>query len=253
MVGFWFFIALFAPILSSYPPDRISADSILEAPSSTHLFGTDQLGRDVLSRLFHGARVSICVSLFVVILSTLLGVFFGTIAGYYGGFLDHLIMRATDAMLCFPIYFLILSLIALTETSPLSIILILGCTGWMGQARLMRAEILTLKEREFVLAARSFGARAPSIIIHHLIPNASAPLIVSAILGVAYAIIAESSLSFLGIGIQPPTPSWGNMLADARQTLGIAWWQVAFPAAAITSIVLGYHLIGEGCRRKMDA
>jgi len=173
-------------------------------------------------------------------------------AGYYGRWIDALIMRFVDIMLCFPTFFLILAVIAFLEPSIWNIMIIIGLTSWMGVARLVRAEFLSLRERDFVLAAQALGARDLRIIFRHILPNAISPVLVSATLGVAGAILTESALSFLGIGVQPPTPSWGNMLIAGKQTLGTAWWLSVFPGLAILVTVLGYNLLGEGVRDAMD-
>lgn len=237
-----------APFIAPMNPETIDSTNLLQAPSSAHIFGTDSLGRDVLSRIIYGARISLSVGLLVILIALCIGIIIGSISGYFGGITDHMLMRFTDIMLCFPVFFLILAVIALLEPSVFNIIFILGLTSWMGQARLIRAEILTLKEREFILAAKSYGSSHKRIIIRHLIPNALGPVMVAAILGVANAILIESSLSFLGIGIQPPTPSWGNMLTDARVTLGVAWWLSVFPGLAILTAILGFNMMGEGVR-----
>ncbi|MBU4305563.1 MAG: ABC transporter permease [Candidatus Omnitrophica bacterium] len=239
--------ALSAP-LSGYQPDEVDIGSYLLAPNAQHIMGTDLLGRDLFSRMAYGARISLLVGIVSVGISVAIGIFFGAIAGYYGGKIDMLIMRFVDIMLCFPSIFLILALVALFEPGIMIIMAVIGVTGWMGISRLVRAEILSLKEREFVLAARACGVSNARIITRHLIPNAAGPVLVSATLGVAAAILVESSLSFLGIGVQPPTPSWGNILMDAKASLGAAWWLTLFPGVAIFITVLGYNLLGEGLR-----
>jgi len=241
-------LSLAAPILCPIAPDIIDSNSLLMPPSSMHLFGTDQLGRDVFSRVIYGGRVSLSVGVVIILIATSIGMFLGAVSGYFGGILDYIIMRFTDIMLCFPVFFLILAVIAMLEPSVFNIIFILGLTGWMGQARLIRAEILSLKRREFVLAAKAYGASNTRIIIKHLIPNSLGPVLVAAVLGVANAIMVESALSFLGIGIQPPTPSWGNILSEAKATLGMAWWLSFFPGMAILLAILGCNLMGEGLR-----
>jgi len=240
--------AVFAPFLTAYQPDDIDIGKYLLPPSSEHLLGTDLLGRDLFSRVAYGARISLGVGLIAVSISVALGIFLGSLAGYYGGKIDTIIMRFVDIMLCFPNIFLILALVALLEPSIMIIMAVIGLTSWMGISRLVRAEILSLKERDFVLAARAGGVSNTTIILRHLIPNAIGPVIVSATLGVAAAILIESSLSFLGIGVQPPTPSWGNILTDAKSCLGVAWWMTLFPGMAIFITVLGYNLLGEGLR-----
>jgi peptide/nickel transport system permease protein len=240
--------AVFAPYITAYEPDEINIPNSLLAPSSEHWMGTDLLGRDLFTRMAYGARISLIVGLISVSISVIIGVFLGSIAGYYGGKIDGVIMRFVDIMLCFPNIFLILALVALLEPSIMIIMAVIGATSWMGIARLVRAEILSLKERDYVLAARACGVSDLKIILRHLIPNAIGPVIVSATLGVALAILVESSLSFLGIGVQPPTPSWGNILMDAKASLGIAWWMTLYPGIAIFITVLGYNLLGEGLR-----
>ena len=242
-------LAVLAPVLSLNDPGEISLGERLEAPSGRHWVGTDQLGRDVFSRMLFGARISISVGFVAVGLATLVGILVGVIAGYQGGWVDSLLMRSVDIMLCFPSIFLILAAVAFVGPSTLNLMLIIGLTGWMGLARLVRAEILSLKERDFVLAARVAGLSPTQIILRHLLPNAAAPILVSSTLGIGMAILTESALSFLGIGIQPPTPSWGNILAEGKQTLGVAWWLTLVPGASIFLTVLGCNLLGEGIKR----
>jgi peptide/nickel transport system permease protein len=245
-------IALLAPLLSPYDPTELDAQRILSPPSRAHCFGTDRLGRDVLSRIIWGSRISLLVGFIAVGIATSIGVLVGSLAGYYGRWVDSLIMRFVDLMLCFPTFFLILAVIAFLEPSIWNIMVVIGATGWMGVARLVRAEFLSLKEREFVLSARALGASDLRIILRHILPNALAPVLVSATLGVAGAILTESALSFLGIGIQPPTPSWGNILTGGKDNLEIAWWLSFFPGLAILVTVLGYNLLGEGIRDALD-
>jgi peptide/nickel transport system permease protein len=203
-------------------PTEIDIKRALLAPGSNHLLGTDDLGRDVLLRMLYGARISLLVGFVAVGISTLLGILVGALAGFYGGWVDALVMRFVDIMLCFPTFFLILAVIAFLNPSIWNIMIVIGITSWMGVARLVRAEFLSLREREFVLAARAVGVSDLRLIFRHMLPNALSPVLVSATLGVAGAILTESALSFLGIGVQPPTPSWGNMLIAGKQTLGYA-------------------------------
>lgn len=252
VVGFFVLVALFAPFLAPYEPNAININDALLSPSRAHPLGTDQLGRDLLSRLIYGARISLFVGLIAVGLATLIGILLGSLAGYYGGMVDSVIMRFTDMMLCFPTFFLILAVIAILEPSIINIMVIIGLTNWMGVARLIRAEILSLKEREFILAEKTIGASDLRIIGIHLIPNALGPVLVSATLGVAGAILLESGLSFLGIGVQPPTPSWGNILTEGKATLGYAWWLTVFPGLTILVSVLGYNILGEGLRERLN-
>jgi peptide/nickel transport system permease protein len=247
-----FIVSLAAPVLSPYDPSYIDIQSILEPPSYEHPLGTDQLGRDVLSRIIWGGRISLMVGFVAVGIATVVGVFLGAMAGYYAGYVDTIIMRFVDIMLCFPTFFLILAVVALLEPSIWNIMVVIGATGWMGMARLIRAEILSVKERDYVLAARALGASHARIIGRHIIPNAMAPVLVAATLGVAAAILTESALSFLGIGVQPPTPSWGNILTAGKDSIEVAWWLSFYPGMAILITVLGYNLLGEGIRDAID-
>lgn len=245
-------VALFAPLIAPYDPSEIDLSNRLVGPSRAHLLGTDQLGRDLFSRMIYGSRISLSIGFVAVGISVLIGLVLGSIAGYFGGRCDTIIMRFVDMMLCFPTFFLILAVIALLEPNIFTIMAVIGVTSWMGVARLIRAEILSLKEQEFILAARAIGAGPLRIIVRHLIPNAITPVLVSATLGIAAAILVESSLSFLGIGVQPPTPSWGNILTEGKSVLGIAWWLTLFPGVAILLTVLAYNLLGEGLRDLLD-
>ncbi|WP_051694319.1 ABC transporter permease [Desulfohalovibrio reitneri] len=244
--------ALLAPLIAPYDPLAINVDVMLQGPSWQHWLGTDALGRDVLTRLLYGARVSLWVGFVAVGLSVGIGLALGLVAGYFGGLVDEAVMRGVDVMLCFPSFFLILAVIAFLEPSLANIMIVIGLTSWMGVARLVRAETLSLRGRDFVLAARSAGASAPRILLWHVLPNAAAPVLVSATLGVAGAILVESSLSFLGLGVQPPTPSWGNMLMEGKDVLEIAPWLSVFPGLAILVTVLGYNLLGESLRDLLD-
>lgn len=246
-----FLLALLASMVGR-DPGAIDIAHRLQSPSLAFPLGTDDLGRDVLVRILYGARISLMVGFVAVGISTFIGILLGAMAGYYGRWIDSLIMRFVDIMLCFPTFFLILAVIAFLKPSIWNIMIIIGLTSWMGVARLVRAEFLSLKERDFVLAAQAIGARDARIIFRHILPNAISPVLVSATLGVAGAILTESALSFLGIGVQPPTPSWGNMLIAGKQTLGTAWWLSVFPGLAILITVLGYNLLGEGIRDAMD-
>ncbi|SEA09908.1 peptide/nickel transport system permease protein [Desulfuromusa kysingii] len=233
-------------------PSTINIAQSYLPPSLNHPFGTDDLGREVFVRMLYGARISLLVGFVAVGISTLIGIVLGALAGYYGGWVDTLVMRFVDIMLCFPTFFLILAVIAFLDPSIWNIMIVIGLTSWMGVARLIRAEFLSLRQRDFVLAAQALGASDARLIFRHILPNAMSPILVSATLGVAGAILTESALSFLGIGVQPPTPSWGNMLIVGKQTLGSAWWLSVFPGLAILITVLGYNLFGEGVRDALD-
>jgi len=251
-VLFLFVVAALAPVISPYNPDDIDRKHILEPPNKDHLFGTDDLGRDVLSRMIWGSRISLAVGFVAVGIATLIGMFLGALSGYYGGWIDRTLMRFIDIMLSIPTFFLILAVIAFIGSSIWNVMAVIGLTMWMSVARLVRAEFLSLKEREFILAARALGASDLRIIFRHIMINSMAPVLVSAILGIAGAVIVESALSFLGIGVQPPTPSWGNILTLGKDNIEIAWWLSVFPGLAILVTVLGYNLLGEGIRDSID-
>lgn len=258
MTGFLIVLAMcvvstFAPFFISVAPDQINTKEVLAAPSMNHPLGTDSLGRDCLARLIYGARVSLLVGFVAVGIATCVGVVLGAIAGYYGGVTDSVIMRFVDIMLCFPSIFLVMAVIAFLEPSIINIMIVIGLTGWMGVARLVRAEFLSLKERDFVLAAKVAGASNLRIAFVHILPNAMAPVLITATLGIGSAILTESALSFLGIGVQAPMPSWGNMLTEGKEFIEVAWWLSVFPGIAILIAVLAYNLLGEGLRDALDA
>ena len=247
-----FTIAVLAPFVAPYNPDAINVKHVLEPPSLAHPFGTDDLGRDILSRVIYGSRISLAVGFVAVGIATLIGIIFGALSGYYGGWTDTIVMRFVDIMLAIPTFFLILAVIAMLEPSIWNIMIVIGVTSWMGVSRLVRAEFLSLKEREFVLAARALGASDFRIIFKHILPNAMSPVLISAVLGIAGAVLLESALSFLGIGVQPPTASWGNILTIGKDNIEIAWWISVFPGLAIFVTVLAYNLLGEGIRDSID-
>ena len=245
-------VAVFAPQLAPYDPLAVNLPEALLGPSQAHWLGTDPLGRDVLSRLLYGARISLLVGVVAVGVAVLVGTAVGALAGFYGGWVDGALMRLVDTMLAFPSVFLLLAVIAMLEPNIYTIMGVIGLTGWMGVARLVRAEILSLKEREFVLAARVLGASSTRIILKHLLPNAFGPVLVAATLGVGGAILTESVLSYLGLGVQPPTPSWGNILNEGRVALGVAWWLTISPGVCILVTVLAFNLLGEGIRERLS-
>ncbi|MBI5756629.1 MAG: ABC transporter permease [Nitrospirae bacterium] len=247
-----FAAAVFAPVVSPYEPNDINVRHILEPPGIKHPFGTDDLGRDILSRVIWGSRISLSVGFVAVGIATVIGIILGAISGYYGGWIDRIIMRFVDIMLSIPTFFLLLAVIAFLEPSIWNIMIVIGLTSWMGVTRLVRAEFLSVKEREFTHAARALGASDLRIIFNHILPNSMAPVLVSAVLGVAGAILVESALSFLGIGVQPPTASWGNILTAGKDNIEIAWWLSVFPGLAILVTVLAYNLLGEGIRDAID-
>jgi peptide/nickel transport system permease protein len=247
-----FILSFLSPWLAPCDPMKIDLKNILASPSAQHWFGTDQLGRDVLSRMIWGAGISLKVGFVATGIAVMIGTLLGAVAGYYGKWIDAMIMRFVDIMLCFPTFFLILAVIAFLEPSIWNIMIIIGVTGWMGITRLVRADFISLKERDFVLAARAIGASDMRIIFLHILPNAMTSILVAATLGVAGAILTESALSFLGIGVQPPTPSWGNILTAGKDNIDIAWWLSLYPGLAILLTVLGYNLLGEGIRDALD-
>ncbi len=245
-------LALFAPFIAPFDPDAIDVKAILLSPSSQHLMGTDGLGRDVFSRMLFGARISLLVGIVAVGIATAIGVMLGAISGYYRGWVDIFIMRLVDVMLSIPTFFLILAVIAFLTPSIWNIMIVIGLTSWMGVTRLVRAEFLSLRGREFVLASQTLGARDGRLIFRHLLPNSLTPIIVSSVLGVASAVLIESGLSFLGLGVQAPQASWGNILTDGKEYIQFAWWLSLFPGLAILITVLGYNLLGEGLRDALD-
>ena len=247
-----FFLAVFAAMLSPYDPGGIDIEGKLKKPCKPHLMGTDNLGRDVLSRMLYGARISLSVGFVAVGISIAIGIIVGAVSGYYGRWLDSVLMRFVDIMMCFPAFFLMLTVIALLGPNIINIMIVIGITSWMGTARFVRAEFLSLKEREFVVAAHVLGLSDRRIIFRHILPNALAPVIISATLGVAGAILMEAGLSFLGFGVQPPNPSWGNILTEGRTYIFDAWWLTLFPGLAILITVLAFNLVGEGLRDALD-
>ena len=245
-------LALTAPLIAAWDPNRHDVKKILAPPSTTHLFGTDQIGRDVLSRMLHGGRVSLAVGFVSVGISAFIGITLGSLAGYNGGLVDAFVMRLVDLMLVFPRLFLLLAVLAFLKPSIWIIMVVIGLTSWMGTARLVRAEFLSLKEREFVLWSQSIGASGFRVIWRHILPNAMAPVLVAMTLGIPAAILLESGLSFLGLGVQPPHATWGNILNEGKEVIELAWWLSVYPGVAILVTVLSYNLLGEGIRDALD-
>jgi peptide/nickel transport system permease protein len=245
-------LALAAPIIAPWDPNRPDIKKILDPPSRAHVLGTDQLGRDVLSRMLYGARVSLAVGFVSVGIAAFIGIALGSVAGYNGGMIDAGIMRLVDLMLVFPRFFLLLAVLAFLKPSIWTIMAVIGLTGWMGVARLVRAEFLALKEREFVVWSQSIGASGLRIIWRHILPNALAPVLVAMTLGIPAAILTESGLSFLGLGVQPPHATWGNILNEGKDAIELAWWLSVYPGLAILFTVLSYNLLGEGIRDALD-
>jgi peptide/nickel transport system permease protein len=245
-------VSLAAPLIVPFSPNEINAWEVLNPPSLKHWFGTDDLGRDVLSRVIYGARISLLVGFVAAGIAVLIGTVVGLLAGFYGSWTDNLLMRVVDIMFCFPAFFLILAVITFLRPSIWYIMGIIGLTGWMGVARMVRAEVLSIREMDYIMAARCIGCSDKRVIFRHILPNAVAPALVAATLGIAGAILTESALSFLGIGVQPPTPSWGNILTSGKDYIEFAWWLSLYPGLAILVTVLAYNLLGEGVRDALD-
>jgi peptide/nickel transport system permease protein len=252
VVFFLVVLAVLAPILAPWDPNRPDLRNMLGDSSRAHPLGTDQLGRDVLSRMLYGARVSLTVGFVSMGIATAIGIVLGSVAGYRGGVVDATIMRLVDLMLVFPRFFLLLAVLAFLRPSIWTIMAVIGLTGWMGVTRLVRAEFLALREREFVLWSQSIGASGFRIVWRHILPNAMAPVLVAMTLGIPAAILTESGLSFLGLGVQPPYATWGNILNEGKDAIEIAWWLSFYPGLAILVTVLSYNLLGEGIRDALD-
>jgi peptide/nickel transport system permease protein len=239
-----------API--RYSPNVTSLDEKLESPSARHWMGTDTLGRDVASRVIHGAAIPLKVGFVAVAIALAIGLTLGALAGYHGGVTDIVISRFIEIVMCFPFFFLVLAVIAFLPPSIFNIMVIIGLTRWTGIARYARAEFMKIKAQDYAYAARALGATDRKIIFRHILPNSLAPVFVSATFGIAGAILVEAALSFLGLGVQPPTPSWGGMLSDAREFLDVAWWLALFPGLGIFITVTAYNVLGEGLRDASD-
>lgn len=248
------FLAIFAPLIARHDPNSINLIRLLEAPSWDHWLGTDVQGRDVWARLVYGARISLSVGILSQALSLLLGVTLGVVSGFYGKWIDEVVMRLADITLAFPTLLLLIAMAAAFEPSVSMVFVTIGIVGWAGIARLVRGQVLVVRQLEYVQAARSLGASNFTIMIRHVLPNVIAPVIIAATLGVAGAIMAEAALSFLGLGVQPPTASWGSMIADGRdldQLRNSPWTSVA-PGVAIGLAVLGFNLLGDALRDALD-
>ena len=241
---------IFPPVPYTY--SEYDLDSIVISPSKKHLLGTDEQGRDLLARMIHGSRVSIFIGFIAVAIYVVIGIIIGSIAGYYGGWIDIVISRIIEVIMCFPTFFLILTILALWGPSLASVMVVIGVTSWPGIARIVRGEFLKLREMDFVVASRAVGARDWWIIFRHILPNSLAPVLVSATFGIASTILIESSLSFLGFGVQPPTPSWGDILSQSRDFMDFAWWLTFIPGFAIFITITAYNLVGDALQDAID-
>lgn len=251
--------ALLAP-LSPYTPTQQAPANAFQPPSASHWFGTDELGRDIFTRILYGGRISLSVGLLATALTLVLGVLVGALAGYYGGWVDNLLMRITDAFLSFPVVLVLILIssllrdlpIAIMRNSVLVVILVISALSWMWSARLVRSLVLTIRERDFVIASRALGAADHRLILIHILPNCIGPILVNGTLEMAYAVILESGLSYLGFGVQPPTPSWGNILASAQLFVFKAPWMAIYPGVMIFIAVMCINYIGDGFRDALD-
>ncbi|MGA1875760.1 MAG: nickel transporter permease [bacterium] len=252
IIAAFIIMALFARSLTPYSPNQIDLAHRLTEPNRNHLLGQDNLGRDILSRIIYGSRISLWVGFSTITVSAFIGFLLGSLAGYYGGWIDELIMRLVDILMAFPGILLAIALMAVLGPSLNNVILTLCLIGWVGYARLIRGQVLFLRETEFVLSAKALGLGSLRIIFRHLLPNVLGPLIVQATFGMAGNIVAEAGLSFLGLGVQPPTPSWGAMLNEGRSVLLNTPHLTTFPGLAIMFIVLGFNFIGDGLRDAVD-
>lgn len=251
---FLYLVALLAPLIAPYDPN--AQEDIVRtryiAPSVDHPMGTDKFGRDVFSRVIYGSRISLSIGFIAVGISITLGSLVGATAGYLGGKVDNVIMRFVDMLLSFPRLVLVITVVALFAPSIFLLVAVLGATGWMGTSRIVRGQVLALREQEFVQAVKALGLKDWRILLFHVLPNSMAPIIVSATLGIGNTILLEAGLSFLGLGVQPPTPSWGNIITDGRGVLLDAWWIATFPGLAIVVTVICFNLLGDGLRDALD-
>jgi ABC-type dipeptide/oligopeptide/nickel transport system permease subunit len=252
IAGVVFAVAVLAPAIAPYDPYRIDMAESLRPPCLAHPFGTDVFGRDVMSRLMHGARISLEVSVLSRVISILIGTLLGLVAGYFGGRIDSVIMRSSDVTLAYPGLLLLVAVMAAVGPNLASLIVALGIVGWAPVARIVRSQVLSIREREFVLAVRSLGGGAERIMARHILPNCASQLVIVFSMGLGMGIMAESSMSFLGLGAQPPLPSWGAMISSGLDYLRVAPWMSLAPGLGITIAVLGFNLLGDACRDVLD-
>jgi len=246
-------VTLLTPVLAPFDPDTLNlATGRLLAPSAAHWMGTDELGRDLLSRVLYGARISLTIGFLAVLIAITLGTAIGAVAGYAGGWTDTILMRTVDLFLSFPRIVLLITVVAVFEPSIALIVVVLGLTGWMGVSRLVRGQVLSVREREYVQAAHALGYGPGRVLRRHILPNVLTPVIVAATLGIGNAILAEAAISYLGLGVQPPTASWGNIIQSGGDRIIDAWWIATFPGLAIVLTVMSFNLVGDGLRDALD-
>ena len=253
--------AIFAPVISSYNPETFNLDIRVQPPSTAHIMGTDELGRDLFTRILYGGRISLAIGLLAMVLAVSVGALVGALAGYYGSWVDSSLMRVTDVFLAFPRLFVLILITTVLRQLDLPwlhasdwqpIAAVIGLLSWMSIARLVRAEYLSIKEKEFIEAARAIGAQNARIIFQHILPNSASPIIIAATLGVAESMLTEAGLSYLGFGVQPPTPTWGNLLRNAQAQMTYAPWMAVFPGLMIFISVIAINYIGDGLRDALD-
>lgn len=254
LLSIFIIASIVAPIIAPYEIDEIDLDNIEAAPSDKHILGTDDLGRDVFSRILYGGRVSLTVGIVASIMQIVLGVLLGASAGYFGGFVDSIIMRIVDIIMCFPFFIIAIAMAAVLGPSMKNIVIIVGILYWTRVARIVRAEVMSLKKREFIEAAKAFGLNSREIILKHILRNVMAPVLVYATLAIANGILTEASLSFLGMGVKPTVPSWGNMLSSAQsmRILKSKWWMWVPPGTMVLLTVLSINFLGDGLRDALD-
>lgn len=252
LIIFLIIVAIFAPVLAPYDPLQINLVKSVKGPSSAHWLGTDYYGRDILSRIIWGTRISMTVGFVVQFITTVIGVSVGAIAGYYGGKIDMFVMRLTDIFMAFPGLLFIIAVRVALGPGLFNVFIAMSVVGWTGRARLVRSQVLAIRESEYIEAAKALGVKTPVIIFKHILPNCLAPVIVGVTMGIAGAIMSEAGLSFLGLGVQEPIPSWGSIVNEGLQYLRTAPWYSLFPGAAIALLVLGFNLLGDGLRDALD-
>lgn len=252
IISLFFFICIFGSVIAPYDPLVPAIEDRLVGPSSAHLLGTDELGRDVLSRIMAGARISLGIATLILVIAIPAGTLVGVLAGYFGGLIDELLMRVTDIFLAFPAIILAMAIAAALGPNLRNTVIALTLVYWPWYARLIRGQVLQIKERDYVEAGRAIGVPAPRLILRHILPNAVAPVIIQATIDIGFAVLATAGLSFIGLGAQPPSPEWGTMISTSRTFFREAWWYFMFPGVALTLTVIGFNLLGDGLRDYFD-